>query len=114
MKNLTKLGIILLLTQSGIITALGSLTNNGSVPVNVIMYNNYTAPTDKISARGRLNTQGITIPAGQNVNFLPNTLSIDVYYGNGNVPGVHADINNNSSYTITPGEKTWTITQDVQ
>lgn len=111
MKKLTMLGILLLISQNAI-SAIGALTNNGSVPVNVIMYNNYIAPTDRMSARGRLNIQGIVIPAGQNVNFLPSTTSIDVYYGNGNLEGIHADVNNNFSYTIRPGDPKWVITQD--
>jgi hypothetical protein len=94
---------------------IGTLTNNGSVPVNVIMYNNYTAPTKTRSARGRLNSQGMIIPPGQNINFIPNTTSIDVYYGNGNIPGIHADVQNFSSYTISPGQQlneSWVVTQD--
>jgi len=95
---------------------IGTLTNNGSVPVNVIMYNNYVAPTKTQSARGRLNTQGVIIPPGQNINFIPNTTSIDVYYGNGNIPGIHANIQNFSSYTISPGlqaNEAWVVTQDI-
>ena len=91
---------------------LGTLTNNGSVAVNVVMYNNYIPSTEKYSARGRLNAQGIIIPPGQNITFLPNTTSIDVYYGNGNLPGVHAAVSNNYSYTISPGVNAWVITQD--
>ena len=93
----------------------GGLTNNGSVPVNVVMYNNYVAPTATTSAKGRLNTQGIVIPAGQNVNFLPGTTSIDVFYGNGNIPGIHATVDVSRGYTIAPGmvlNNPWVITQD--
>jgi len=114
MNQLTKISFVFLLTHNIIAYAVGSLTNNGSVPVNVVMYSNYVAPTNTVSAKGRLNTQGIVIPAGQNINFLPGTSSIDVYYGNGNVAGIHAAINGNFSYTISPGDRSWVITQDQQ
>jgi hypothetical protein len=109
------LSILLLCTRSTLFAFItnGGLTNNGSVQVNVVMYSNYIAPTATNSARGRLNTQGVIIPAGQNINFVPGTTSIDVYYGNGNVAGIHYDVNVNFSYTITPGNQGWTITQDI-
>jgi len=101
------LGTITLSTQAG------QLTNNGSVQVNVVMYgNNYKQKTDKKSAQGRLNDQGIIIPAGQNVNFLPGTSHIEVYYGNGTLKGSHFDIVQNTSYTLYPGSPEWSMTQD--
>ncbi|MBP6869633.1 hypothetical protein KBC04_02020 [Candidatus Babeliales bacterium] len=92
----------------------GHLTNNGSVPINLIMYNNYVAPANGKSARGRLNQDGVVIQAGQNVNFLTGTSSIDVYYGNGNIAGIHANISPNFDYTISTAEGGWILTQDVQ
>jgi hypothetical protein len=106
---------LFLLGHVSISYALGSLTNNGSVPVNVVMYNSSYRPAQKLagqvgkSAQGRLNTQGIVIPAGNNINFLPNTASIDVFYSDIQA-GIHIDINANSSYTINPDSPVWTIT----
>lgn len=108
---------LLLLGKISLSYTLGSLTNNGSVPVNVVMYNSSYKPAQKIagqvgrSAQGRLNSQGIVIPAGNNVNFLPNTASIDVFYSDIQA-GIHVDINSNSSYTVNPDSPAWTISLD--
>lgn len=112
MKEIAILGIMLLLTQNFITAAVGMLTNNAAVPINVVMYSNYVAPTAKISAKGRLNGQGLIIPGGNNITFLPGTTSIDVYYGDEHTAGIHADINTNFSYTISPAPTQWIITQD--
>jgi hypothetical protein len=109
----TILAILLLAQTIGAIAAVGSLTNNGNMPVNVVMYNsNYTAATSTISAKGRISAQGLIIPAGQNVDFITGTTSIDIFYGNGSQPPLHATITTNNSYTINPGSPTWSITQD--
>lgn len=90
----------------------GGLTNNGNIPINVVMYANYVAPTQNITAKGRLNKQGTVVPAGQNIDFIPATTSIDIYYGNGTYSALHADINSNFEYTISPGPNGWVLTQD--
>lgn len=90
----------------------GGLTNNGNSPINVVMYANYVAPTQTISAKGRLNKQGTVVPAGQNIDFISATTSIDIYYGNGTYAALHADINANFEYTISPGPNGWILTQD--
>lgn len=110
MKKLIIAGI-LLLTQNAI-SAIGVLTNNSSVNINIVMYNNYIAPTEKTSARGRLNGQGIIIPPGNNASFLPNTTSVDIFYGDGDNSGIHSIVNSNFSYTVYPHEKIWILTQD--
>ena len=89
------------------------ITNNGSVPINIIMYNNYVAPANGKSAKGRLNDQGFVVPAGQNVSFIPGTSSVDIYYGNGNIPGIHATVNTNFKYTVSPAADGWILTQDA-
>lgn len=105
----------------------GTITNNGNVSINVILYNNYTPPKIdgsgnattgvKIgtSARGRINKQGFLLQGGQNMDLGQNTNSIDIAYGNGNEPIMHVDINPNNSYTVQPGpvvNSPWVITQD--
>jgi hypothetical protein len=108
---------LLLLGQVSLSYAVGMLTNNGSVPVNVIMYNSSYKPAQKIagqvgkSAQGRINSPGTIIPAGNNVNFLPNTTSVDVFYSDIQA-GIHVDVNLNSSYTINPDAPVWTISLD--
>ena len=93
----------------------GQLTNNGNMPINVIMYgSNYIAATKTNTARGRINSQGMLIPAGQNANFVPGTLSIDIFYGNGTEEGLHVPIQNSQNYTISPGSPVWTVTQDIR
>lgn len=114
MNNIKKLLFYIAILIANISYLQAQLTNNGSMPINVIMYNNYVAPSNGKSPRGRLNKQGTVIPAGQNVAFLPNTTSIDIYYGNGNIAGIHANINQNFDYTISPAEGGWILTQDIQ
>lgn len=94
------------------IFAAGTITNNSNAPINVVFYSTYVAPTETRSAQGRLNNQGFVIAAGQSYSFpINNAASIDVFYGNGTLPPLHATVNANASYTINPGAK-WTITQD--
>jgi len=105
------LAMVLVAQSVGAIAA-GGLTNNSNSPINVVMYSsNYIAPTATTSAKGRISSQGTIIPPGQNSDFVTGTTSVDIFYGNGTQPPLHAAINIASNYTVNPGSP-WTITQD--
>ena len=91
----------------------GAITNNSNTSVNIVFYRGYAKATDKKSALGRIGAQGTVITAGQNYNFPDSSVnSVDIFYGNGTLPPLHADnISAGSNYTINPGAQ-WTLTQD--
>ncbi|MGZ6250605.1 MAG: hypothetical protein ACXWL2_01105 [Candidatus Chromulinivorax sp.] len=115
MKNIKILTMLIAYTTGFYVTALadeGQLTNNSNGPVNVVFYLNYIPPTDKNSPKGRINKEGVIIPAGNSVSFAPKTTSIDIYYTNGMI---HANVNSSNNYTILPSAKInapWTLTAD--
>ena len=113
MKKSIFLAILLLGQSSTSIYALGAITNNSNTAVNIVFYKGFVKATDKKSAQGRVGTQGTLITPGQNYNFTDSSInSLDIFYGNGTLPALHADnISANSNYTINPGA-IWTITQD--
>lgn len=111
---------MLLLTQSIVtMAATGSITNNANGSINIVFYKAYVAPTTGTnttlgrSAQGRSSnsTQGTVITAGQNYNMPPDATSMDVFYGNGTLPPLHAQVSTGLNYTVNPGAQ-WTITQD--
>lgn len=87
----------------------GTLTNNGNVSINVVMYKSYQPANAGNSPRGRIRGQGYTIATGQNIDIENGATSIDIFYS-GDKPGIHANINSNNSYMINPDSPTWTIT----
>ena len=95
-------------------TIAGSLTNNGNIPVNVVMYGSSYQPVNAKtgrSAQGKMRGQGYLIPAGQNIDIERGAASIDVFYS-AEKPGIHVTINSSSSYTLNPDSPTWTVTTD--
>jgi hypothetical protein len=87
----------------------GTLTNNGNISINVVMYKNYQVGSLGNSPKGRTRGQGYTIPSGQNIDIENGVTSIDIFYS-AEKPGIHANINANNSYMISPDTPTWTIT----
>lgn len=87
----------------------GQITNNSNWPINIVMYSgNYAPATTTKSAQGRLG-QGLVIPAGNNGNFITGTNSVDIFYGEGNLPGIHVNVNYMYSYTFGPSIITQTL-----
>ncbi|MBV8661303.1 MAG: hypothetical protein JO129_04115 [Candidatus Dependentiae bacterium] len=115
MKRLMVIASFFMMTsyQMYAFTGTGSITNNSNTPVVVVFYtNNYAPATATRSAQGRYGIQGTPIPAGQNYNFPSSDItSVDIFYGNGTLPPLHASVNTNNSYTINPGSQ-WTVTQN--
>ncbi len=92
--------------------ATGAITNNSNGSVNVVFYKGFVPATEKKSAQGRVISQGTVITAGQNYNFPDTSInSVEIFYGNGTQPPLHAQVNTGSNYTINPGVQ-WTLTQD--
>ncbi len=88
------------------------LLNHSALPVVVYMNNIATTATDPhapISTLLNPNGFGIVIPAGGGVNFLPNTQSVTLYYGQASP--VLANITNaGQSWIIRSSADLWTIT----